>query len=107
MALYDDGKIKFDDKFIEQFDGLTQTYLRIKRSNLVDSVKSEYCTIEHWLYNQDIQEIEGELLWFFLGTKGTDLKSYIHNFVGSVVVTDVLIKKLREIEEEMAKENNW
>jgi hypothetical protein len=107
MALYDDGKIRFDDEFINQFDELTQDYLRIKRYNLVDSVKSEYCTIENWLYNQDVYEIEREILWFFLGHKNTTVKTCVGDFVSSLVVYDVLIKTLKDIDEQMKEENNW
>jgi len=107
MALYDDGKTRFDDEFINQFDELTQDFLRIKRYNLVDSVKSKYCTIENWLYNQDVYEIEQEILWFFLGHKNTTVKTCVENFVSSLVVYDVLIKTLKDIDEQMKEENNW
>jgi hypothetical protein len=107
MALYNDGKTRFDDEFIDQFDKFTQDYLRIKRYKLVDDVKSEYCTLENWLYNQHSDEIENELFWFFLGRKNTRVETLVRDTVFSHLDCNVLIKKLEEIEGEMQKENNW
>lgn len=107
MALYDDGKTRFDDKFIEQFSPSIQQYLRIKRYNLVDSTRSKYCTIENWLYNCDIDHIEEELFWFIIGFQQTTAKTWIKNFVGCVHEIRLFIDELERIYQQMKEENNW
>jgi hypothetical protein len=108
MALYDDGKIKFNDEFIESFKSESvKDFLRITRFNLVDSKNSSYCTIENLLYNYDVYEISNNLYWYLMGTKNATAKDCIKAQVSSIAESHELIDKLKEIEKKMKEENNW
>jgi hypothetical protein len=109
MALYEDGKIKFTDEWIESItpDEDLREFLRIKRYNLVDRKNSPYCTIENLIYNFPIHEIRSDLYWFLMGKKNATVKSCIKMQVESIAESYELIKKLEEIEKHMEEENNW
>jgi hypothetical protein len=108
MALYEDGKIKFSDEFIDSFKSEdVREFLRITRYNMVDRKNSPYCTIENWLYNWESHEIETELYWYLMGKKNATVKNCIEMQVSSIAESYELIEKLREIENQMKKENGW
>lgn len=108
MALYEDGKIKFSDEFIESFKSENvREFLRIIRYNMVDRKDSPYCTIENLLYNWESHEIETKLYWYLMGKKNATRKNCIEMQVACVVEFHELIDKLREIEQQMKEENDW
>lgn len=108
MALYEDGKIKFDDAFIEQFNSNdVREFLKIIRSNLVNRKNSPYCTVEHLLYNWSSKQLEKELFWYLLGKSNTTSKSYTKMSVRAMSESYEVLNKLREIEKQMTIENNW
>ena len=108
MALYENGKIRFSDEFIEQFDdeGI-RDYLKVLRYNLVDNVKSEYCTVEHMLYNNTVDEITDNAYWFLCGRNGMTDKNFATIFVRNIVIVDNLKKVLHEINDQICIENHW
>lgn len=102
MALYENGKVKFNNEFIEGFKSENvRDFLRIKRYNLVDRKNSPYCTIENLIYNFPIHELRSDLYWFLLGKKNTTVKNCIEMQVSSIAESCELIKKLEEIEKQM------
>ena len=108
MALYEDGKIKFSDEFIESFKSEdVREFLRITRYDLVDRKDSPYCTIEHLLYNWKSHEIRTKLYWFLMGKKNATRKNCVKMQVSSIAEMHELIDKLREIEKQMKEENGW
>jgi len=108
MALYEDGKIRFDDEFIKQFNSQhVQNFLKLIRFNLVDSKNSPYCTVEHLLYNKPVDKLMDELYWFILGQKNTDLKHVIEHSVDAILESGQLYEKLKEIRKMMEEENGW
>ena len=108
MALYEDGKIRFDNKFIESFeDDLVRDFLRIVRYKLVDSPRSEYCTVEHLLYNQSASELQQQLYWYMLGRLNATCKGFEKHEVHALRNCVTLETRLHEIEKQMAKENDW
>jgi hypothetical protein len=108
MALYEDGKIKFSDEFIESFKSENvKDFLRVTRYNLVDRKNSPYCTIENLIYNWPIHEINNKLYWYLMGKKNTTVKNCIEMQVSSIAESYELITKLEEIEKQMKTENNW
>jgi hypothetical protein len=108
MALYEDGKIRFSDEFIESFKSESvKDFLYITRYNMVDRKNSPYCTIENLLYNCDVYEISNKLYWYLMGTKNATAKDYIKAQVSSIAESHELIDKLEEIEKKMKEENNW
>lgn len=108
MALYEDGKIKFSDEFIESFKSEdVREFLRITRYNMVDRKDSPYCTIENLLYNCESHEISTKLYWYLMGKKNATKKNCIEMQVDCIVESHELIDKLREIEQQMKEENGW
>ena len=108
MALYDDGKVKFSDEFIESFKSENvKDFLRVTRFNLVDRKSSKYCTIENLIYNWPIHEIRNKLYWYLMGKKNATDKNCIEMQVSSIAESHELIHKLEEIEKQMKEENNW
>jgi hypothetical protein len=108
MALYDDGKVKFSDAFIDSFKSENvKDFLRVTRYNLVDSKNSPYCTIENLIYNWSIDEIRIKLYWYLMGKKNATAKNCIEMQVSSIAESHELIAKLEEIEKQMKIENNW
>lgn len=108
MALYEDGKVKFNDEFIESFKSENvKDFLRIKRYNLVDRKNSPYCTIENLIYNFPIHKLRSDLYWFLMGKKNATVKNCIEMQVSSVAESYELIEKLEEIEKQMKEENDW
>jgi hypothetical protein len=108
MALYLGGKIRFNDVFIAQFKSEdVQEFLRITRYNLVTRNNSPYCTLEHLLYNKPSFELERELYWYLMGKKNATRKNYIEMSVSSMSESYDLLKKLKEIEQQMKIDNKW
>jgi hypothetical protein len=108
MALYEDGKVKFSDAFIESFKSENvKEFLRITRYNLVDRKNSPYCTIENLIYNWPIHEISTKLYWYLMGKNNATVKNCIGMQVSSIAESHELIDKLEEIEKQMKDENNW
>jgi hypothetical protein len=109
MALYDDGKIKFDDKWIEETtsDEDLREFLRIKRYNLVDRKNSPYCTLENLLYNTEVNELCDDAALFLQGRKGMTHKTYEKIFVLVESIVWPFRKRLEDIYEQMKKDNNW
>jgi hypothetical protein len=108
MALYQGGKIRFNDAFIAQFKSEdVQEFLRITRGNLVNRKNSPYCTLEHLLYNNPSFELERELYWYLMGKKNATSKNYIEMSVSSMSESYDLLKKLKEIEQQMKIDNKW
>ena len=108
MALYEDGKVKFSDEFIESFKSEdVREFLRITRYNLVGRKDSPYCTIENLLYNCESHEIVTKLYWYLMGKKNATVKNCIEMQVSSIAESHELIDKLREIEQQMKEENGW
>lgn len=108
MALYEDGKIKFNDEFIESFKSEdVREFLRITRYNMVDRKDSPYCTIENLLYNCESHEISTKLYWYLMGKRNATKKNCIEMQVDCIAESHELIDKLREIEQQMKEENGW
>ena len=108
MALYDDGKVKFSDAFIDSFKSENvKDFLRVIRFDLVDSKNSPYCTIENLIYNWKVYEIKNKLYWYLMGAKNATAKNCIEIQVSSIAESHELIDKLEEIEKQMKIENNW
>jgi hypothetical protein len=108
MALYEDGKIRFSDEFIESFKSESvKDFLRVTRFNLVDNKNSPYCTIENLLYNWKSHEISTKLYWYLMGKKNATRKNCIEMQVSSIAESHELIDKLKEIEKKMKEENDW
>lgn len=108
MALYEDGKVKFTDEWINQFnDDALRAFLILKRYNLVDSKRSKYCTIEHLLYNNSIEELREDAFNFMLGFKKTTTKNYEENVVRTSIVLHLFDNVLESIRQKMVKENDW
>jgi hypothetical protein len=108
MALYEDGKIRFSDEFIESFKSEdVREFLYITRYNMVDRKNSPYCTIENLLYNCDVYEINNKLYWYLMGKKNATVKNCIEMQVSSIAESHELIDKLKEIEKKMKEDNDW
>lgn len=108
MALYEDGKIKFDNNWINQFeDEALRAFLIFERYNLVDSVHSEYCTVEHWLYNETIRSILTRFRYFRYGWHKACPRKWANVTVQTSCVIFKLEQILKEIRLAMAKKNNW
>jgi len=108
MALYNDGKIKFSDEFINNFKSENiKDFLRIKRYNLVDRKNSPYCTVENLIYNYPIHEIRKDVYWYLMGKKNATVNNCIEMQVSSIAESHELITKLEEIEKQMKLENDW
>jgi hypothetical protein len=108
MALYEDGKIRFSDEFIESFKSKdVREFLRITRYNMVDRKDSPYCTIENLLCNWKSHEISTKLYWYLMGKKNATAKDCIKAQVSSIAESHELIDKLKEIEKKMKEENDW
>lgn len=108
MALYEDGKVKFTDEWINQFsDDALKAFLIVKRYNLTLSKKSKYCTVENLLYNNRIDELIDSAYNFMLGHKRTTPKNYETNSVRVMIFTDMLEQILKGIYQNMIEENNW
>jgi hypothetical protein len=108
MALYQGGKIRFNDAFIDQFKSEdVKEFMRITRSNLVKRKNSPYCTLEHLLYNKPSFELEQELYWYLMGKKNATRKNHIEMSVSSMCESYALLKMLKQIEQQMKVENKW
>lgn len=108
MALYEGGKIRLNDEFIDQFKSEdVKEFLRIARHDLVASKRSRYCTVENMLYNWPTFELETKLYWYLMGKKNTTAKNCIKNGVSATAEAYELIKKLEEIDKQMCIENKW
>jgi len=107
MALYNSGKIRFDKDFINQFPQDVRAFLRNQRYNLVEDYRSQYCTIEHWLYNHSLEDIEQDLYNFLLGYNHASPRNYEKVMVRSQIQCHKFIEVLRDIEQKMKQENNW
>lgn len=108
MALYDDGKVKFSDEFIDSFKSENvKDFLHVTRYTLGDRKNSPYCTIENLIYNWPIYEIRNKLYWYLMGKKNATAKNCIEMQVSSIAESYELITKLEEIEKQMKIENNW
>ena len=108
MALYDDGKTRFSDEFIDQFkeEGI-RSFLRVLRYNLVDSIRSKYCTVEHLLYNKSVDEITDDLYQYLCGWYHQSEKNYEKIMVQNVVLVDELKVILKGIHTQMCIDNDW
>ena len=108
MALYEDGKIKLDDEFINSFKSQNvRDFLEIMRYNLADSSKSPYCTVENLLYNCPVHELMTKLHWYILGKNNTTRKTFVRTNIHAMIEADELREKLEEIENQMKLENDW
>jgi hypothetical protein len=108
MALYEDGKIKLDDEFIDSFKSQNvRDFLQMMKYNLADSSKSPYCTVENLLYNNPICELIVKLHWYILGKNNTTCKTFVRSDIDAMIEADELRKKLEEIENQIKLENDW
>ena len=109
MALYEDGKIKFTDKWIEDAtpDEDLREFLRIKRYNLADRKNSPYCTVENLLYNNPVRDLCSDIELFLHGRKGMTHKNYERVLVETQCLLWPLEQKLKGIYEQMKIDNNW
>lgn len=109
MALYEDGKMKFTDEWIDSVtsDESLKEFLKIKRYNLVDRKNSSYCTVENLLYNKDIDELIDDAYHYMCGYKKMTNKNYEKIFVENTVILDSFKKVLQDIYSDMIEENDW
>ena len=89
MALYEDGKIKFTDKWIEDAtpDEDLREFLRIKRYNLADRKNSPYCTVENLLYNNPVRDLCSDIELFLHGSTGAVLYDLFINSPTTYITT--------------------
>jgi len=108
MALYDDGKTRFSNEFIDQFkDEGIRSFLRSLRYNLVNSIRSKYCTVENLLYNKSVEDITDDLYQYLCGWYRQSEKNYVQIMARNVVLVDELKVILKGIYTQMCIDNNW
>lgn len=107
MALYDNGKHKFNKEFISSFKSPgIRAYLKYVRQNDFYDYRSSVCTLEHFLYNNEPRDIYKEAYYFVLGYSRPG-KDPIGKNVSAIIATRSLMIRLKEIDKEMHQENNW